>query len=70
METKELDSQGFVQDLLLFLIYINDLDLGMKCLISKLEEDTMAAYTVKSIEGCMMVQKDLNNLLGVKNENY
>lgn len=56
--------QGSVLGPLLFLIYINDLDQGIKCKVSKFADDTKVATSVKNINGCINIQNDLNKLLG------
>lgn len=49
---------------LLFLVYINDLDHGIKCKVSKFADDTKLATSVRHIEGCIRIQNDLDKLLG------
>src|SRR5678816_1717423 len=56
--------QGSVLGPLLFLIYINDLDQGLKCKVSKFADDTKVATTVRNGEGCIKIQNDLDKLLG------
>ena len=56
--------QGSVLGPLLFLIYINDLDQGLKCKVSKFADDTKVATSVKYNDGCMSIQNDLNKLIG------
>ena len=42
-------------------IYINDLDQGLKCKVSKFADDTKVATAVKNNDGCI---NDLNKLFG------
>ena len=45
------------------MIYINDLDKGLKCRVSKFADDTKIATSVKNTEGCINIQQDLNKFL-------
>ena len=56
--------QGSVLGPLLFLIYINDLDQGLKCKVSKFADDTKVATSVRNNDGCIKIQNDLNKLTG------
>ena len=56
--------QGSELGLLLFLIYISDLDHGLKCKVSKFADDTKVATSVRKSEGCIKIQNDLDKLLG------
>ena len=56
--------QGSELGLLLFLIYISDLDHGLKCKVSKFADDTKVATSVIKSEGCIKIQNDLDKLLG------
>ena len=55
--------QGSELGLLLFLIYISDLDHGFKCKVSKFADDTKVTTTVRKSEGCIKIQNDLDKLL-------
>src|SRR5678815_4341210 len=54
--------QGSELGPLLFLIYINDLDHGLKCKVSKFADDTKVATSVRKSEGCIKIQNDLDKL--------
>ncbi|KAL7631154.1 UNVERIFIED_CONTAM: hypothetical protein RMT77_018543 [Armadillidium vulgare] len=56
--------QGSVLGPLLFLIYINDLDKGLKCKVSKFADDTKVVTSVRNNDGCIKLQGDLDRLLG------
>ena len=56
-----------MQGPLLFLKYINDLDQGLKCKVSKFADDTKVATSVKNNDGCINIQNDLNKLIGWAN---
>lgn len=55
--------QGSVLGPLLFLIYINDLDVGISSKISKFADDTKIASTVQGAQDNYRIQRDLNRLI-------
>jgi len=55
--------QGSVLGPILFLIYINDLDSGIKNWILKFADDTRIFGAIKNTDDQCMMQKDLNTLL-------
>ena len=54
--------QGSVLGPLLFIIYINDIDEGLTCKISKFADDTKITSKVTSVLQWQQLQKDLNTL--------
>ena len=55
--------QGSVLGSLLFLIYINDLDNGIDCKISKFADDTKLCHSSRNPEEVLELQEDLNRLV-------
>ena len=55
--------QGSVLGPILFLIYVNDLDEGLQCMLLKFADHTKLMTKISRVEDCIKLQKDLDRVL-------
>ena len=56
------EPQGLVLGLVLFNVFINNLEDGIECIFSKFADDTMLGGVVNTLEGKARIQRDLDKL--------
>ena len=60
--------QGSVLGPLLFVLYVNDLEMGLGSRVWKFADDTKLVRSIDSVNDCFQLQRDLNRLQGWVNE--
>ena len=56
--------QGLVLGLVLFNIFVGNMDSGIKCTLSRFAENSKLSGSVDTLEGRDTIQRDLNRLEG------